>query len=145
MQYRQGSYGRVLLLKFEDGDDLLEEIRRCARETGIRVATITLLGGMRSAGIVTGPRESVVPPEPMWAKLDSGQEIVGIGSLFWHNDEPVVHLHGALGRGSEARVGCVRRDSTVYLVVEAVIAEINGIDARRTKDERTGLTLLDLP
>jgi len=145
MQYREGRYGRVFLLKFDDGDDLLAEIRGFARQTGVRVATITLLGGMRSGGIVTGPQKAVIPPEPIWTELESGQEIVGIGSLLWKDDEPVVHLHGACGRGDAARVGCFRRDSTVYLVVEAIIAEISGIDARRTPDGRTGLALLDLP
>jgi predicted DNA-binding protein with PD1-like motif len=144
MQYREGRFGRVFLLKFDDGDDLLTGLRTLARKEDLRAATITLLGGLRSAGIVTGPREAVVPPEPVWFEFADGREIVGTGTLFWKDDEPAVHLHGAIGRGAEARVGCVRKDSTVYLVIEAVVAEVTGIEARRAVDERSGLAMLDL-
>ncbi|HWR71930.1 MAG TPA: PPC domain-containing DNA-binding protein [Nitrospirota bacterium] len=144
MQYRQGSYGRVFLLKFEDRDDLLEEIKKLALKEKIKVGAITLLGGMRSAGLVSGPREAVIPPEPMWVNFSDGREVLGIGTLFWKGDEPVIHLHGAVGRGNETVTGCVRKDSSVFLVIEAIITEILGIDARKTLDEKTGLVMLDL-
>jgi predicted DNA-binding protein with PD1-like motif len=144
VQYRQGSYGRVFLLKFDDRDDLLEEIKRLAVKEQIKVATITLLGGMRSAAIVTGPKEPVIPPEPIWSAFQDGREVLGIGSLFWKEDGPAIHLHGAVGRGNETHVGCMRKDSSVYLVIEAVIAEIAGIEARKVVNERTGLAMLDL-
>jgi len=144
MHYCQGSYGRVFLLRFDDKDDLLEELRSLAVKEDIRAGVITLLGGMRSAGIVTGPQEAVIPPVPVWTEFHDGREIIGIGSLFWKDDAPVIHLHGAVGRGDEAHVGCVRRNADVYLVVEAVIAEITGTDARKVLDERTGLARLEL-
>lgn len=144
MQYRQGSYGRVFVLKFEDKDDLLGEIKKLARKEKIKAGAITLLGGMRSAGLVTGPREAVIPPEPVWANFSDGREVLGIGTLFWNGDEPVIHLHSAVGRGNETLTGCVRRDSSVFLVIEAIITEILGIDARKTLDEKTGLVMLEL-
>ena len=39
-------------------------------------------------------------------------------------DDPVIHLHGAIGRGKETLTGCVRKDTSVYLVIEAVITEM---------------------
>jgi predicted DNA-binding protein with PD1-like motif len=144
MQYRQGSYGRVFLLKFEDRDDLLEGMKSLAIKEQVRIGTITLLGGMRSAGVVSGPKEPVIPPEPMWLDFHDGREVLGFGTLFWKDNEPAIHLHGAIGRGEEAHVGCLRKDSSVYLVVEAVIAEITGIDAQRKLNEKTGLVMLEL-
>jgi predicted DNA-binding protein with PD1-like motif len=144
MKYAQGSFGRVFVLKFEDKDDLIEEIKKLAASEKIRVGTIMLLGGMRSAGIVSGPKEVVVPPEPMWVNFSDGREVVGFGTLFWKDSEPVIHLHGAIGREKETFVGCVRKDSSVFLVVEAVITEIRGIDARKALDEKTGLVMLEL-
>ena len=41
-------------------------------------------------------------------------------------------------------VGCIRGKASVYLIVEAVLIEFNGLDARRELDERTGLYLLSL-
>lgn len=144
MQYRQGSFGRVFIIKFEDKDDLIGEIKKIAMEENIRAGTIMLLGGMRSAGIVSGPKEAVIPPEPMWVNFSDGREILGFGTLFWKDDEPIVHLHGAIGRGNETLTGCVRKNSSVFLVVEAIITEILGIAARKKTDEKTGLVMLDL-
>lgn len=144
MQYRQGSYGRVFILKFEDKDDLIEEMKNLATKEKIRVATIMLLGGMRSARVVSGPKEAVIPPDPMWMDFSDGREILGIGTLFWKDDEPVIHLHGALGRGNETLTGCVRKNSSVFLVIEAVITEILGVEARKKEDKKTGLVMLDL-
>ena len=98
MKYSQGSFGRVFLLKFEDQDNLLEELKKVAVQEKIKVGTIMLLGGMRSAGVVTGPREAVIPPDPMWINFNDGREVLGFGTLFWKGDEPVIHLHGAIGR-----------------------------------------------
>lgn len=144
MQYAQGTIGRVFLLKFEDKDDLLGEMKKLAVVEHIRAATIMLLGGMRSAGIVSGPREPVIPPDPLWVNFNDGREIVGFGTLFRHGEEPVIHLHGAIGRGDETFVGCVRKDSTVFLVVEAMITEITGIDAKKEPDSASGLVMLRL-
>ncbi len=144
MKYSQGSFGRVFLLKFEDQDNLLEELKKVAVKEKIRVGTIMLLGGMRSARVVTGPREAVIPPDPMWVNFNDGREVVGFGTLFRKGDEPAIHLHGAIGREKETYTGCIRKDSIVYLVVEAVIAEITGIDARKVLDEKTGIAMLEL-
>jgi predicted DNA-binding protein with PD1-like motif len=144
VKYSEGSFGRVFVLKFDDQDDLLKELKNVAVKEKIKSGTVALLGGIRSAGIVTGPKEAVVPPEPVWMTVEDGREVLGIGTLFWKGEEPVFHLHGALGRGTETFTGCIRKDSTVYLVVEAVITEIVGIDACRALDEKTGLVVLKL-
>ncbi len=145
MQYAQGSFGRVFLLKFDDQDDLLAGICKVAVQEQVKAGTITLLGGLRSGSVVTGPKAAVIPPEPVWQNFNDGREVLGIGSLYWNENEPVIHLHGALGRGKETLTGCIRKDHTVYLVIEAVLTEIIGIDAIRALDSRTGLVMLDLP
>lgn len=146
IRYRQDGCDTVFLLRFDDGDDLLGDLGRLARETGARAVTTALLGGMRSAGIVTGPREADIPPAPQWTALAAGQDIVGFGCPAWRDGEPepIVLPHGAFERGSEGRIGCLRKDGTVYLVVEAVIPEITGVDAHKSIDERSGPALLGL-
>ncbi len=54
------------MLRFDDKDDLLNEMKRVAVKERIKVGTIMLLGGLRHAGVVSGPREAVIPPDPMW-------------------------------------------------------------------------------
>jgi len=142
MQYRQGSYGRVFLLKFEDKDDLLEEIKKLALKEQVKVGTVLLLGGMRTAALVAGPKEPMIPPEPTWVDFDDGREVLGFGTLLWNGNEPAIHLHGAIGKGKETFTGCIRRNSSVFLVIEAVITEILGIAAHKVQDEKAGLAML---
>jgi predicted DNA-binding protein with PD1-like motif len=144
MKYKQGSFGRVFLLKFEDKDDILEEMKKVAAREKIKVGTIMLLGGMRSAWVVSGPKEAVIPPDPLWVNFRDGREVLGMGTLFWKGDEPIIHLHGAIGREKETYTGCIRKDSSVFLVIEAVITEILGIDAHKALNEKTGLVMLEL-
>jgi predicted DNA-binding protein with PD1-like motif len=42
------------------------------------------------------------------------------------------------------KVGCLREVSKTFLVLEAVIIEIEGISARRKFDPSSGLSLLEL-
>jgi len=42
------------------------------------------------------------------------------------------------------KVGCLREVSETFLVLEAVIIELEGINARRKFDPASGLTLLEL-
>jgi len=94
--------------------------------------------------MVMGPKEAVIPPDPMWADFSDAREILGFGTLFWKDDEPMIHLHGAVGRGNETLTGCIRKNSSVYLVVEAVITELIGIKARKSMNEKAGLALLEI-
>ncbi|MEM2124207.1 MAG: DNA-binding protein, partial [Methanolinea sp.] len=54
---------------------------------------------------------------------------------------PRVHLHAGAGRGTRAVTGCVRDAAEVYVVVEAVILEVAGIETERVPDPLTGLSL----
>jgi len=66
------------------------------------------------------------------------------GTIFWKGEEPVIHLHGAMGRLRETITGCIRKDISVYLIIEAVISEILGIDAHKALDGKTGIVTLKL-
>ena len=50
-----------------------------------------------------------------------------------------------MGRLRQTIAGCsIRKDSTVYLIIEAVITEILGINAHKALDGKTGIVTLDL-
>ena len=57
---------------------------------------------------------------------------------------PKLHLHAGIGRADEAIVGCPRGGATVFCVLEAVIMEIEGVDASRRIDPEMGIKLLML-
>lgn len=143
MQYAIGHVGRVVVARFQDQDDILAGLGDIARRENIRAAVIHLMGGIRQGSVVVGPQDDAqMPPTPQWRKITESHECVAMGTLFWEKDEPKVHLHCALGKGDAVTVGCLRKESATYLVLEAIILEIVGTPARRELDPASNLALL---
>lgn len=135
MKVQEGRIGRTFLVKFEHGEDLLEEITTLAKRRGIDTAVVMLLGALATGGLAVGPQESTLPPRPIECDFDEGREIIAIGTIISdENGEPTLHLHGAMGRGEHCLAGCLRNDCRIYLTVEGVILEMEGIKARRLMD-----------
>lgn len=144
MKYQIGKTGRVIVARFEDGEDALKNIADIAKKENIRSAVFYLIGGLRQGRVVVGPEKEELPPKPVWKEIKESHEVLGIGTIFWLEDEPKIHFHGAFGKKDMIKVGCLRETSETFLVLEAVIIEIEGIDARREFDQASGLTLLKL-
>ncbi|MCL4475145.1 MAG: DUF296 domain-containing protein [Nitrospirae bacterium] len=144
MQYQVGRTGKIVVARFEDREDVLGNLADIARRENIRAAAFYLVGGMREARIVVGPEKDVMPPVPVWRELGESHEVTGFGTIFYQGDEPKVHFHGAFGKGDMVKVGCMREKTETFLVLEAVIIEMEGITAVREFDPVSGLTLLKL-
>ena len=143
MNYQSGNLGRVFWVKFDDGEDLKAGLLELAAKEKIERAAIFAIGALNSAKLVSGPREAVLPPDPIWANFDDCREIIGIGTLAPGPDGPSLHLHAGAGRGGESTsLGCLRDDSEIYLTLECVVLEMNGLTVRRAPDEASGLNLL---
>ena len=144
MEYTKGTIGRVFLIKFSDKDIFLKEIETFARKEKIRAATMIFLGALREGNLVTGPKKTVIPPKPNWVKFKDGWEVFGIGTIFTNKKGPQIHIHSSLGKKKDVFTGCVRRDSKVFLVIEAVVFELKGVKAAKDIDPATGLNLLQI-
>ena len=144
MKYQIGNHGRIIVARFEDGEDVLGSLISIAKNEDIRAGIFYIIGGMREGTIVVGPENDEIPPEPVWKKLGESHETVGIGTIFWQKDEPKIHLHGAFGKKEMVKVGCLREKSETFLVLEAVIIEIDGKNAARELDPVSGMALLKL-
>ncbi|MEK6658014.1 MAG: DUF296 domain-containing protein [Nitrospirota bacterium] len=144
MKYQVGKAGRIVVARFEDKEDVIENLHSIAEKEGIKAAAFYLLGGMRGGRIVVGPEKDEIPPKPVWKELGESHEIVGFGTIFNQDNKPKVHLHGAFGKKDMVKVGCLREKSETFLVLEAVIIEITGVNAVRELDPVSGLTLLKL-
>lgn len=144
MQYSEGSLGRVFVLRFENGDDLIGSVENMAGEKGIGAGIVLFMGGLRDGQMVTGPELPVIPPTPHWETFKKAWEVFGMASIFPSAKGPMIHIHSSLGRGREALVGCLRERASVYLIVEAVLFELLGVRARRGLEEKSGLCLLSL-
>jgi uncharacterized protein len=144
LRYTKGSLGKILLLKFEDDDILIKELDKLARKERLKAAAIIFLGALKKGYLVTGPKKPVIPPEPNWAKFKDGWEVMGIGTIFTNRSGPQIHIHAAMGKGAKTMTGCVRKDSKVFLVIEALVLELKGIKASKEIDPKTGLNLLKI-
>ena len=144
MKYTKGSIGRIFLLKFEDDDIVLDELDKFARHEKLKAATFIFLGALKKGHVVTGPKKPVIPPEPNWTKFKDGWEVMGIGTIFTNKKGPQIHIHVSMGKKDKVITGCVRKDSKVFLVIEAVVFELKGVKATKAIDPQTGLNLLKI-
>ncbi len=144
MKYQGGNVGRVVVMRFEDGDEILGSLVDMVRKEDIRAGIAYLVGGVKDASIVVGPEKEELPPIPVWRQLGESFETVGMGTIFWYGDEPRIHFHGAYGKWDTVRAGCLRGQATTFIVMEAVILEILGVDAVRDLDPLSGMVLLRL-
>jgi len=146
MKAGEGKIGRVFVIRLEDGDVVPSCIERFAEEKGVSVGHVILVGGIGGGEVVVGPRRSEErSPEPMLLPIDGAHEVVGVGVIAPGEDgKPVLHIHAALGRSGQTMTGCLRPGVTTWLVGEAILYEIIGVNVARTRDEASGFDLLDV-
>lgn len=144
MQFTEGTLGRVFVLRLEDGDELKATLEGFAREHGIQHGYVNFLGAVMSGEVICGPEtEQGRPVKPIARQVSQVHDLSAAGLIAPGEDEkPVLHLHGALGRGNEAMNGCLRGGMKTWLTGEAIVHEILGVNCHRVKEGETGLTVL---
>lgn len=144
MQYSEGRMGRIFVLRIDEGEDLVASLQRFVLEKDILSCMILFIGALRDGQAVAGPVAPVVLPVPHYEHFCNGWEIFGMATIYDSPEGPKLHIHSAIGKASEAIVGCIRQWARIYLVVEAVLYELADIKVVRNWDEKTGLHLLSL-
>lgn len=144
MRIAEGTIGRVFVISLEDGDRLPECVENLARDKGVKTGMAFLVGGIGGGEIVTGPRDSAArPPEPIKRRIDGAHEISAVGVLASdESGKPVLHIHGAFGRGGETACGCLRTGVSTWLTGEMVLVEILGAPVVRAFDQNAGIAML---
>jgi predicted DNA-binding protein with PD1-like motif len=142
MEYRTGKVDRVVVARFDEGDDFLGGLKDLLTREEIRQGWFHILGGLREAEVVTGPRAPVMPPEPVWDKVSGARETLGSGTIFWDGSEPKIHLHAAMGHHGDTLTACVRKGTKVYLILEVIIFELTGFEATRPWFDQGGFNRL---
>jgi predicted DNA-binding protein with PD1-like motif len=125
MKYSEAKYGRVFVIRLEDGDILHECIEKFARDNNVEAGFLIAVGGAdKGSKLVVGPEKGRAKPiNPM--------------------GEPKLHMHVAGGRKDTTKTGCVRRGLKVWHVLEIVLVELIDAKARRILDGKTGFELLE--
>ena len=109
MKYTKGTLGRVFLLKFEDGDILLESLGTFAKREKLKAALVIFIGALKKGELVTGPKSAVIPPLPNKVNFKDAWETLGIGTIFTNSKGPQIHIHSAMGKKLKTLTGCVRK------------------------------------
>jgi len=146
MKYSEAEWGRVFVLRLEDGEILHEVIEPFAREHKIRAAALIVVGAAdKDSALVVGPAgRKQRPVKPMVRLLDNASEITGTGTLFPNEQgEPILHMHVAAGRGETTTTGCVRKGVRIWHVAEVVLFELRNADAVRRLNPELGFELLE--
>jgi len=144
MQISEAKFKRVFVARLEEGEKLPDVLEKLAVNKKIRSALVMLLGGARDGKLVVGPGKRKSKKKILTQSFHDGHELLGIGTIFAGEHGPELHLHTAIGRGKNALVGCGRTGLRVNLIVEAVIIELTGLNAKRALDPETGFHLLKL-
>ena len=142
MEYSIGHTGRVILLKLNDDEDILESLESLALKEKIETGIFFVIGSLKEGSLVSGAKTEELPVIPLWHHLRNNHEVLGIGNIFKMEGRPKIHMHAALARGDQCLMGCLREKSKVFLVEEIMVFELLGIGALREKDMRTGLSML---
>lgn len=144
MKASEGRIGRVFIIRLEHEDKIPECIEEFADEHKISVGHVTIIGGIGSGEVVSGPKDSSEsPPQPIVLPVDGAHEVLGTGILAPNeNAKAELHLHAALGRAGATLTGCLRQGVSTWLVGEVIIYEILGTNAKRIMDTKSGFRLL---
>jgi len=142
MEYSIGRTDRVIAVRLFEGEDIYESIESIAAKENVRAAAVLITGGMRKGNVVVGPKTEQPKIEPQFMPFEGPGEVLGVGTIFWNNEQPKLHIHTAIGKGGKNLVGCPRGGATTFLVLEVTIIEIEGIQAQRKIDKDTGFELL---
>ncbi len=145
MKYTEAKFGRVFVIRLEDGDIVHDAIEGLAVENNVSAGALVILGGAdKGSRFVVGPedgRSEVITP--MTKLIENVNEVAGVGTIFPdENNKPVLHMHMACGREDETITGCVRTGVKVWHIMEAVLFELTDVSAIRKFDSVTGFALL---
>lgn len=142
MEYTQAQMGRIFLLKFSDGDDMHRALQKFVKKERVESAILFFIGALKRGHLVTGPKKAQIPPEPHWVSFQDGWETMGVGTIFKGEKGAKTHIHVSMGKKDKVMTGCLRKSSEVFLVIEAIVFELNGLRAGKDMDAKTGLELL---
>ncbi len=142
MEYKVGKAGRIVAARLFEGEDIYDSIESIARKENIKAAAVLITGGFRKADVVVGPKQESPRIIGNFKPFAGPGEVLGVGTLYWDDKQPKLHIHTAIGKENQVMVGCPRGGASTFLILEVTIIEIDDVEARRKLDESTGLNLL---
>ncbi|HEX5474460.1 MAG TPA: DUF296 domain-containing protein [Vicinamibacterales bacterium] len=133
--------GQEFLLRLETGDEIVGTVTEFAAAQELHAAAVEGIGSVYDAVLGYFDRSSRTY---LRHSVKEDTEIVSLlGNVALKDGKPLPHLHVVLGSREFAAIAGHLFEGRAAATVELVIRPLAG-SARRTKDETTGLFLLDL-
>jgi len=138
---KQGSVSRVLVERFNSGDDILAGLNDLVRRHNIRSGSFTAIGAVEKATVgffMGNGRYSST-------SLNGPLEVVAcVGNVSIKDDIPFIHAHVTLAdREGRAFGGHLMSGCTVGATFEVTMYAHDGIELSRRLDPQTKLSMLD--
>lgn len=147
MKHTEMRPGRIFVLSLDPGEIIRDEVERFSSRYGINYATVSVVGGVdKGSVLVVGPeypmKDKIVP---LTRELEAPCEVTGFGTVFPdESGNPVLHMHGSIGREGKSMTGCFREGVVAWLVTEVVITEMVGKGPVRKKFGASQLELMTI-
>lgn len=148
IEMAQGKLGRVIVVRLRPGADVLLSLEEACREHNITNGVI-----LSAIGSLQSPQFCDVVEKPIKAGYGYGEtlhltgpiELTSASGIICHDDEGTINLHVHMDlcdRHGNAHGGHLVEGTKVLLTLDAVIAEVEGIDMRRKYNNELGVPLL---
>jgi len=116
--------GRIHLLSFSQGDDLLDSLTAFARSNGVLAATITFLGSVSRADLSwydpdAGDYRTLVREEQL-------EVAGGTGNISLYEGQPLVHIHAVFADSTGKTIGGHINQGTTVFAMEATVQQLTG-------------------
>jgi len=130
-----GKEGNFIVFRFEDGKDVIESLKRVAKEHQVQSGVILSgIGMLRDFEISFYSREKV---NYVTHKFNEPVELLSFsGNISIRNSENFFHLHVALAREDDSAIGGHLKKATVHNTLEGVVMKLSEI--KLTRDSETG-------
>lgn len=130
-------------LKFDFGEELVSGLTEFIKDQELKGGWIVGLGGLTKATLGFYDLDS---KEYYWQNFDDLKELINLtGNIAWMDDEPALHLHATVSGTDFAAKSGHLKEAFVAGTVEIFIHKwLDESGLNRSKDDKTGLNLLDL-
>ncbi|MBD3261154.1 MAG: DUF296 domain-containing protein [Candidatus Altiarchaeales archaeon] len=135
---------RILVIRLDEGEDLIEGIGSAAEKHGVDGGVIVSLTGAVVDPKIINPGGMGDEPEPVETQLEGKMEVDGGGNIALDDDErTVVHVHASFGPSPNKSYTGHLVSAKVKYFVEAVIAVLDRPMVRRVNLFGTKVLVLE--
>ena len=130
MEFAAMDLSRILILRVDPGEDVLESVRGFLNEAGIRQAVVLGGYGTLAAYHLHWVAHNRIPTDNLFRRGQGGIEILAMNGLVV-DGEP--HIHVALSTPEGAFGGHLEPGCTAYVLCEVFFAEVEGATLSRQR------------